>query len=250
MSAIAWLRLAPVLLLLAVAATPAAALQLVTEDNPPFSYTDNNNVAGMSTEVLTELGKRTKLPLMFALMPWGRAYELAQSKQDVCIYSAARLENRERIFKWVGPIATNSWGLFAKNDFKDALKNLADARPYRIGGVVDDAKVEWLKSKAVTNIVTAAEDKLLPPMLTLDRKKPGAVDLWVTGLYAAKNTAAGAGVKDIKLLLKINEVPYWLACNPGVSGSTIKTLSDALEGMRKDGSLQKINKSYEQKLAP
>ena len=43
---------------LAVAMTaPAAdALTLLTEENPPFNYTEKGKVAGLSTEVVSELG--------------------------------------------------------------------------------------------------------------------------------------------------------------------------------------------------
>ena len=237
-------------LTLAGIAAPAHALQIVTEEYPPFNYTENGKLIGLSTEVVIEMGKRANVPMTFAVMPWPQAYDQAQTKSDTCIYSTARFENRERIFKWAGKLATNRWGLFAKSGFNDPIKNLADARPYRIGGVENDAKVMWLRNQAVTNIVTANEDKQIPPMLTLDRKKNGAVDLWITGIYAEKSVSAAAGVKDIKLVLKVGGEELWLACGPSVSNETVKSLSDALAAMNKDGSYKKIAAKYEKKFAP
>ena len=165
--------------------------------------------------------------------------------------SGRRLENRERLFKWVGQLATNYWGLFAKSGFNDPVKTLADARPYRIGGVTNDAKVMWLQDNAVTNIVTVNEDKLVPPMLTLDRKKLNAVDLWVTGIYAEKIIAKAAGVTDIKLVLKLpKEERLWLTCGPSVGSDTVKALADALAAMNKDGTYKKIFDAYEKRFAP
>ena len=165
-------------------------------------------------------------------MPWPQAYDQTQMKVETCLFSTARLENRERIFKWVGPLATNEWGLYAKTGFKDPIAKLADARPYRIGGVTNDAKVLWLRDNALTNIVTVNEDKLVPGMLTLDRKKLDGVDLWVTGIYAQKFITAKSNVKDVKLVLKIREEPLWLACHPSLSEATIKALQDALAAMK------------------
>src|SRR5262249_10972844 len=139
---------------------------------------------------------------------------------------------------------------FAKADFNDPVNKLADARPYRIGGVTNDAKVMWLREQAVTNIGTVNEDKLVPPMLTLDRKKLGAVDLRITRLEAGKNRAAADGVKDVKLVLKVRQESLWFACNPTVSNDTVKSLATALAGMNKDGSYQKIIQQYEKKFAP
>lgn len=237
-------------LLLGFAAAPVQALQMLTEEYPPYNYTENKKLTGLSTEVIWEMGRRAKVPTTFAVKPWPVGYAQAQTKLDTCIYSTARLENRERVFKWVGPLATNAWGLFARNGFNDPIKTLADARPYRIGGVTNDAKVVWLRNNAVTNIVTVSEDRLIPPMLTLDRKQLNSVDLWVAGIYAKKAIVASADVKDIKLVLKINDETLWLACNPSTPDTTIKALSDALAGMKKDGALQKITDVYDKKFAP
>jgi polar amino acid transport system substrate-binding protein len=237
-------------LLCGFAAAPAAAVQMLTEEYPPFNFTENKQLTGLSTEILVEMGRRAKVPMTFAVMPWPQAYEQTQRKLETCLYSTSRLENRERLFKWVGPLATNSWGLFAKSGFNDPIKTLADARPYRIGGVTNDAKIMWLRDNAVTNIVEANEDKLIPPMLTLDRKKLNAVDLWVTGIYAEKAVSASANVKDIKLVLKLKDEPLWLACHPSLASDTIKALVDALAGMKKDGSFKKIVDSYDKRFAP
>lgn len=242
-------RVISLLLLSGFMATQAQALQLLTEEYPPFNYTQDKQFKGISTEVVTEMGRRAKIPMEFSATAWSDAYKAGQSKRDTCIYSTVRLDNRERIFKWVGPLAVNTWGLYAKNGFSGKINTLADARPYRIGGVTEDAKVEWRKQHAVTNIVTVKDEKLIPPMLTLDRKQPGAVDLWIASIYAAKTIADQANTKDLKLVLKAGEQQLWLACNPGVPSNTIKALSDALDAMKKDGAYNKISATYDKQFA-
>ena len=44
---------------LALAAPAAHAVTLVTEENPPFNYTEGGKVVGLSTEIVAELGKRS-----------------------------------------------------------------------------------------------------------------------------------------------------------------------------------------------
>ena len=231
-------------------ARPALALQMLTEEYPPYNYMENKALVGISTEIVVEMGRRANVAMSFAIMPWPQAYDQTQRKLETCLFSTARLENRERIFKWVGPLATNEWGLFAKSGFKDPIKTLADARPYRIGGVTNDAKIMWLRDQALTNIVEVNQDKQVPPMLTLDRKKLDAVDLWVTGVYAEKFILAQSKVKDVKLVLKIKDEPLWLACNPSLSDATVKALSGALAAMQKDGTVKKILDAYDKKFAP
>ena len=235
--------------LLAATAAGAQTLRMLTEEYRPYNYTVNNKLAGISTDVVAAMGRRAGMPMEFRALAWSDAYAAAQSRRDTCVYSTVRLENRERAFKWVGPLAANVWGLIANSGFRGEIKTLADARPYRIGGVADDPKVEWLRQNAVPNIVTVKDEKQIPAMLTLDRERPGAVDLWIANVYAAGIIAREIKFKDLKLVLKVHELPVWLACNPGVPDHAIKALADALEAMRKDGAYGKIVQSYEQQLA-
>jgi len=230
---------------LLLAPQPALALKLLTEENPPLNYTEGKKLTGMATEVVQEMGKRAKMKLDFEVMAWNKAYEKAQADKETCLYATARLPNRENAFKWVGPIAANKWGLFALGSFTPTIKSLADARPFRIGGVARDAKTEHLKQSGVTNIVEVEDDKLNPGKLTLNRKEAQKIDLWITSVASAKQVAAQAKVKDIKLVFAVREAESYLACSPRTSAATLKALADALDGMKKDGSYTKIIANYE-----
>jgi len=228
-----------------LASQPALALKLLTEENPPLNYTENKKLTGMGTDVVREMGKRAGMKLDFEVMAWDKAYEKAQADKETCLYSTARLSNRENAFKWVGPIAVNKWGLYALGGFKPQIKSLKDARPYRVGGVERDAKTEFLKQQGVTNISEEKEDKLNPSKLTLNRKELQKVDLWVTSVAMAKKVAAQAKVPDVKLVYVVREAESFLACSPRTLPATLKSLTEALDSMKKDGSYDKIVKAYE-----
>lgn len=236
---------AGVLAAVLAAPQPALALKLLTEENPPLNYTENQKLTGMATEVVQEMGKRAKIKLDFQVMTWGNAYEKAQDDKETCLYSTARLPNRENAFKWVGPIAVNKWGLFALGGFKPEIKSLNDAKPYRIGGVARDAKTEFLKQGGVTNIFEVKDDRLNPAKLTLDRKEAQKIDLWITSAATAKRVAERAKVPGVKLVYLVREEESFLACSPRTAPATLKALADALDSMKKDGSYGKIVKAYE-----
>lgn len=230
---------------LLLASPPALALKLLTEENPPLNYTENKKLTGMATEVVHEMLKRAKIKPDIEVMAWDKAYEKAQADKETCLYSTARLANRENAFKWVGPVAVNKWGLFALGGFNAKIDSLKDVRPFRVGGVARDAKVEFLRQSGVTNIVEEKDDSLNPPKLTLNRKEVQKIDLWVTSVANAKQVAARSKVADIKLVLVGKEVESFLACSPRTPAATLKVLAGALDGMKKDGSYDKIVKSYE-----
>jgi polar amino acid transport system substrate-binding protein len=229
---------------LALTAPATQALTLVTEENPPFNYTEQGKVVGMSTEIVAELGKRSGIPLQIQSMPWEQAYLAAQRDKETCIYSTARLENRERLFSWIGPIATNQWVLIGKSDFAGGVRVVEDARKYRVGVVAKDAKIEFLMSKGVTDLREVSEDGLNPPRLVLNRDDPDRIDLWATSAYGARQTAARAKVKDIKLVLNLSKMPLYLACGRNTSPQTVQALSRAFERARKDGTLKRIAERY------
>ena len=226
-----------------VVATGAQALTLVTEENPPFNYTEQGKVVGLSTEIVAELGKRSGMPLQIQSMPWEQAYIAAQRDKETCIYSIVRLENRERLFSWIGPIATNRWVLIGRSDFA-GVKVVEDARKYRVGVVAKDAKIEFLMGKGVTDLREVSEDRLNPPRLVLNRDDPNRIDLWATSAYGARRTAARANVKDLKLVLNLRAVPLYLACGRNASPQTVQALSRAFELATKDGTLKRITDRY------
>jgi len=229
---------------LTLAASAAHALTLVTEENPPFNYTEQGKVVGMSTEIVAELGKRSGIPLQIQSMPWEKSYIAAQRDKDTCIYSTARLENRERLFSWIGPIATNQWVLIGKSDFAGSVKVVEDARKYRVGVVAKDAKIEFLMGKGVTDLREVSEDSLNPPRLVLNRDDPNRIDLWATSAYGARRTAERAKVKDIKLVLNLSKQALYLACGRNTSPETVKALGQAFERATKDGTLKRISDRY------
>ncbi len=242
-------RLGLVLMAFAVCghAAPVAALTFLTENSPPFNYTENGKLTGAGTEIVLQIASRAGLPVTTEMLPWDIAYVRAQAEKNTCLFSTARLENRERLFHWVGPIATNVWALYAKSDFAVPIRTLKDLSPYRIGAVSRDAKGEFLRENAVTNLKFVRDDRDNPPRLLLPADNPDHIDLWITGLYSGREIAKAAQVSGLKLVFIAAEQPLYLACNPQTDRATIKMLSDALETLKADGTVARVNGSYEKK---
>ncbi len=218
-------------------ALPAFALDITTEDNPPFNYLDGQRVTGMSTEILTEMGRRAGVPLTIHMQPWARAYQAALEMPDTCVYSTVRLPEREALFKWIGPLATNKWALFAKNDFSGQIRSIDDAKNYRIGGITLDAKAMYLKSLGFPHVDMVADEQL-----NLAKLLSGHIDLWISGLY--KQSADSVDSKAIKPVLVVREVDYFLACHPRTSEATLNALTRTLQALRKEGYLKAVTERY------
>jgi len=223
---------------------PAGALDITTEENPPFNYLDaQQHIAGISTEIVVELGRRTGIPMKLQLTPWARAYSLAMNVADTCVYSTARLPEREALFKWVGPISTNKWAMFGREDFRDRIQTIDDARKYRIGGVNMDGKVIYLKSLGFTNIDTVNDDAL-----NVSKLLAGRIDLLVAGAYKAKELSAQSGARGLRQVFVFREVEYYLACSPKTSDAVIARLNAELQTMQKEGYLRAVTERYAARL--
>lgn len=233
--------------LLTGAVSPAGALTLVTEENPPYNHTVGGKPVGLSTEVVSEMAKRAGIAIDIKSMLWEDAYRAGQADKDTCVYSTARLENRENLFNWVAEIAVNKWAVFGRQDFNKPVKAVADLRKLKIGGIVQDAKVEYLKSNAVTNIREVVRDEENPPRLFLKPDDPKYIDLWVTSYYAGTDIAAKAKAGPVKVVYVLREQPLWLACSPRTGKDVVKKLAEARAAMDKDGSYKRILQEYEKK---
>ncbi len=92
----------------------AAELTVITENSPPLNYKKNGKVTGVATELVQEIMRRTGKVYSIEIMPWARGYRLALKKPNIVLYSTVRTKSREKLFKWVGPIATLKW-VFLQN---------------------------------------------------------------------------------------------------------------------------------------
>ena len=232
-----------------LAPAPAGALTLLTEENSPFNFTDKGKLYGSAAEIVLDMAARAGVRVKTEVLAWDAAYVRAQGERDACLFSTARLENRERLFLWVGPIATNLVAVYGKGDFAPTIKSVKDLAPYRIGTVLRDPTNEFLRENAVNELRPVRADAQNPPRLLLPHDHPEHIDLWITGLYAGRELAKAVKVTDIKLVFIASEQPLFLACNPQMDKKTIQALAEALETMKGDGSFKRITADYERRFA-
>lgn len=143
----------------ALAAPPL--LTVVTDEFPPYNYTIDGKIKGISTTVVIETLKRSGLNYHLQVYPWTSAYkDIALKKPNVLIYSIYRSPKREPLFAaWVGPIlppaAVYFYKLKARSDIK--VVTLDEARRYRIGVTRDDYIHELLKKLSFPRLEVAGD---------------------------------------------------------------------------------------------
>jgi polar amino acid transport system substrate-binding protein len=232
------------------ASAPAAALGLLTDENPPFSYTEKGKLEGSATDVVREMASRAGVPTKFEVLATEKAFVRAQADRDTCVFATPRLENRERLFTWIGPIATNLWAVYGKGDFAPSIRAIRDMAPYRIGAVARDPKADFLRENGVADVRVFRDDAQNPQRLLLARENPDHIDLWITNLYSGRIAVKAAKLSNVKLVFIAFEEPLFLACSPRTDPNVVNALAGALEAMRGDGSFKRITAEYEKRFPP
>ncbi|MBV4463137.1 ABC transporter substrate-binding protein [Pseudomonas sp. SWRI79] len=225
---------------------PGTGLVLLTENFPPYNMAKNGknfaqdeNINGIAVDIVREMFKRADITYSLTLrFPWERIYKLALEKPGYGVFVMARLPDREKLFKWVGPIGPDDWILLAKADSKITLETLEQARKYKIGAYKGDAIAETLAKQGLKPIVVLRDQDNAKKLVN------GQIDLWATGDPAGRYLARQEGVNGLKTVLRFNSAELYLALNKDVPDETVAKLQAALDQLRKEGVVDEIMGRY------
>ncbi|HXA47755.1 MAG TPA: hypothetical protein VNW52_08995, partial [Burkholderiaceae bacterium] len=103
-------------------------LEFVTEDFPPLNFNNNGQADGFGSDVVRAILDREHLAAPITVLPWARAYKLAQIQANVGLYCLARSIERENLFQWIGPIANIESRFYALRTSDLHIDNFADAK--------------------------------------------------------------------------------------------------------------------------
>ena len=226
----AW-RLAALLLMLPVAAG-AQGVHIVGEHLPPSSMMEGNVVVGRETMKVREIMARAGIGYAIELLPWKRAYAQALREPDTCIFSTSRTQEREALFRWIGPLNEAEWVLYGLAERRLALRTLDDARGLVIGTVLGDARDDYLRQRGL-NVAPVTQEWLNPQKLLL-----GRIDLWAVGMAVGSKPFLGKEWEGkVVPLLTFNRVQTYLACNKQLPEAQAAAMQRAAAAMRRDGSM-------------
>lgn len=219
---------------------------LLTENFPPYNMASNgknfardDKITGIAVDVVREMFKRAEVQYSLTLrFPWARIYKQALEEPGYGVFVAARLPEREELFKWVGPIGPDDWVLLGKADSTITLNSLEEAKGYKIGAYKGDAIAEHLQQKGLAPIAALRDQE------NAKKLQAGQIDLWATGDPAGRYLAKQDGIGDLKTILRFDSAQLYLALNKEVPDAVVQKLQGALEQMRADGFVDGVFSRY------
>lgn len=231
-------RLAGMILLLLVSVPgQAGELSFITIEVAPWAeVTADGKMVGLFPEVIREIEQRTGLEIAMSLTPFARVdRELRSGKQDCTI-----LAERDESFVKIGPLVSyHAAGVIAREGIR--LESYEDLAPLTIS-VLRGASIaprfdadESLKKEFDTDYLISLR-KIAHGRL--DAVAGAMPTIW----YLAEQEGLAAHLGEQLLLA---DVPLLLQCSrrsPNLDA--MPALSEAVEAMKADGTLDKIKSKY------
>ncbi|MEB0030739.1 transporter substrate-binding domain-containing protein [Undibacterium sp. RTI2.1] len=148
----------------------AETIRLYIQEYAPFTHTDpkTNEVKGSLTDRVIEIMRRAGEKPILISTSLARGYQAALTEKNTCLFGFRRTAEREPLFKWVGPLTSDAWVLYAKKPESRNLKTFEDAKPYSIGTYKNAATGLELKEQGY-KIEFASQDEDNPRLLVNGR---------------------------------------------------------------------------------
>ena len=150
------------LLLLCWASTARAdlgKLEYLTEEYPPYNFSDEQGQpTGLAVELLQMVWKNSGVaPPPIRILPWARGYYLLPQKPNVVLFSTARTQAREDLFKCGCPIGYSEYILLGRKAQNITLTAFEQMSQYKISAVRSDAAEQLLLNNGMddNNIIPA-----------------------------------------------------------------------------------------------
>lgn len=217
-----------------------------TEHFPPFNYEENGVLHGIAVDILDEIfrdmGSDTNKSDI-TLLPWSRAYKIVSTQTNTCLFTMVKSEEREPLFKWVGPIVSAPIVLLAKKSKNIEINTLDDLNKYKVVVIRNDIGHRLLVNRGIPEkslFITTFPNKV-PLLLQNDR-----VDIWAYGELSAfdimNRNSINKSEYEVIYTLSVGENYY--AFNLETSDEIIRIFQESLDRVKADGRYQNISDSY------
>ncbi|PHN21351.1 substrate-binding periplasmic protein [Pseudomonas sp. ICMP 561] len=219
--------------------------QVVTEEWAPYNYVENNQLTGMTTEIVRAIMALTGDNFDIVPLPSMRAGYALNSRPKTIMYSMFRTTEREPLYKWVGPIVEESIHPYQMADAPplNTLEQLRQAPMVttRHAGLVPNT----LQALNFTNLdKTATQSPQLYRMLLAGRTDIIVGDTDAGVAYYTRQLKIPPGTLR-RIPVEVYRSSLYIAFSLDCDDEVVTGWRRALEKLRKSGELGRIQGRYE-----
>ena len=221
-----------------------SVITIGSNDYPPFMDLDNNgNPTGIDVDILKEAFDRIGYDIQFVTISWENKDDLLKSKDIDCVTGGFTINGRENDYLWIGPYMNSNQVIVVNKG--SGIDSLNDLNGKTIAVQSSGTAEKILLERSISNIpediqILSYEDNML--------------------IFAALNSnyidAFVADEPVIVQYMKDYETNFVILDEPLINASVgtafaldgdvqlCKKANDAIDEMKKDGTLQEIIENY------
>lgn len=222
----------------------AVDLTAYTEEWPPYNFSEHGEIKGIATDVLRAACKEARLDCQINIVPWARAYAVAQRTPDTLVYTTARNAAREQEFHWIGPLFPRTTWVFGRVGSAGEIRDFAELGRRKIGIVRGEAAERDLLAAGIPKAALRA-DSTNPSVLRM--LLGGWVDAMVDteiGMAWNLRQLKIADGEVVPLMKLSDDGAYYFALNRNSRPEVREALQAALDRLRKNGTVAALAGAY------
>ena len=227
-------------------ATSVDDIRWIAQNYKPYSYMEDNSKKGMIIEIVGAVLKKLdskKTINDIEIETFSRSFVRRNNDPNTVFFPLVKSPEREKYFKWVGPIVIDEPVLFAKKSKNIKINNDGDLKSYIIGTKEGYSAVKILKNIGVKSSSLKLNDTDMEGLEKISQDK--------LDLIACDKLSCIAAMKDNKINPQDYDIVYKMqgselsfAFNKDTDEEVIDKVSKAFEEVRKSKEYTDITKRY------
>lgn len=218
------------------------------EDRPLQFYGTDGKLTGFTIEIVQEIQKRVGNKDRIQVVPWARGLDKINNNPNTLLFSMARTPEREDAYKWIGPIMSNIYGLYAKADSNLRIHSIEEAKQLSLIGVYrNDIRDQTLTRLGFTNLDRASSN-----ISSFKKLMMGRIPAYTDSKLGVESLAIASGYQasDVKLIFELFKSELYIAASKNTDKHIVEQWNQALEQMKQDKTFMKIEQKYRRQISP
>ncbi|WP_025128288.1 ABC transporter substrate-binding protein [Pseudomonas sp. PH1b] len=217
-----------------------AELRLLTDNHPPLHFQQGERIVGFGVDVVHALAQRSGDQVTVQQRPMLRALRDAGENPDTAVFTVLRTPEREARYQWVGPLMQTETALYTRDSDDLPVTDLSQTR----GQIAVPRRwliYSYLKQQGVENLWGVDSPEIMMRLLQVGRVQYVVADTMSVNTFAAEE---GLRADQLRYQMPLMHQDAYIAFSPKVDAAQVARWQQALEAMKRDGSLLQIKQRW------